>query len=237
METTSQSSAKLIEIQALAKSYDQKLHQEFGDNVLGAGGTLFLGKYYANSDKIFFGLNPGTWKAEDRKQFEWWLQDANCPWGHPDSVFRYWENCSYFFDKSTPLRDWIEDATSTFLIPWASPSLSKLWKNPKLAQRIYEYSGALVRKIIEHHQAKWLVVAGVTTLRTLASPYFLNFPLDDQTVVFYFPGTGYRPARNYQWHKVLYQHLVIYQVPHFSRANNKLALDTCALWLGKDILG
>lgn len=237
MEVTSQSSAKLIEIQALAKSYDRKLRQEFGDNVLGTGGTLFLGKHYAKSDKIFFGLNPGTLKAEHRKQFEWWLQDVNCPWGHPHSEFRYWRNCSYFFAKSPPLGDWIEDATSTFLIPWASPSLSKLWKNRKLAQRIYEYSGAVVRKMIEHHQAKWLIVAGVTTLRTLSSPYFLNFPLDDQAEVFHFHGTSYRPARNYQWHKLLYQHLVIYQVPHFSRANNKKALDTCAKWLAKDILG
>lgn len=65
-------STKLEEIQTLAKSYDQKLHQEFGDkdNVLGMGGTLFLGKHYAESNKIFFGLNPGTWKAEDRKQFK-----------------------------------------------------------------------------------------------------------------------------------------------------------------------
>lgn len=228
-------SSKLEEIQALAKSCDQTLRQEFGDNVLGMGGTLFLGTNYAKSSKIFFGLNPGTWKAEHRKQFEWWLHDKSGPWGQSHSKFRYWQNCSFFFAKSPPLNYWIEDATSTFLIPWASPSLSKLWKNRKLAQRIYEYSGALVRKMIEHHQAEFLIVAGVITLRTLASHDFLNFPLNNQTVVFHFDGTGYQPARNYQWHKVLYQQMVIYQVPHFSRANNRGALTNCALWLEEEI--
>ncbi len=228
-------SSKLEEIQALAKSYDQKLRQEFGDNALGMGGTLFLGKHYAESNKIFFGLNPGTWKAEHRKQFEWGLHDKSGPWERPHSKFRYWQNCSYFFAKSPILNYWIEDATSTFLIPWASPNLSKLWKNRKLAQRIYEYSGNLVRKMIEHHQAKRLIVAGVMTLRTLASQDFLNFPLNNQTVIFHFPGTNYQPMVNYQWQKVLYQQLAIYQVPHFSRANNREALTTCAQWLKEEI--
>ena len=228
-------SSALEEIQTLAKSYDQKLREEFGDEAFPTGGTLFLGKHYATSDKIFLGLNPGSHLAEDRKKFELELREENGPWGQPSSKFRYWQNCTFFFGSRHRLASWIEDATSTFLIPWASCSLSELRKRGKVAERIEEYSGVLVRKMIEHHQAKTLIVVGVNTLRILASLSFLDFRLDDHTVD-HFPGTDYVPRGYYQWRKVVYQELNIYQVPHFSRANNRKAIIHCASWLEEDIL-
>jgi len=231
----------LEEIQTLAKLYDGELRKRFGSDAVAAGGNLFLGKYYAASDKIFFGLNPGTYpffKPGDRNPFIVNLPTDNGPWGNPSSPFTYWRNCTFFFSSSACLSSWIADATSTFLIPWRSRNLAELWRYRNLAEQIYKYSGALVRKMIEHHRAKTLIVVGVQSLHILALPDFLNFPLNDLTIAYHFDGTSCYsgPRRIYQWRKVAHQELVIYQVPHFSRASNRKALTDCALWLEEDIL-
>lgn len=228
----------LEEIQTLAKFYDLQLRKKFGSDAVAAGGNLFLGKYYAASDKIFFGLNPGTYKAGNRNPFIVELRRDNGPWGHRSSQFPYWRNCTFFFDSSTRLSSWIADATSTFLIPWRSCNLAELRRQRNLAEQIYKYSGSLICKIIEHHCAKTLIVAGVESLRILALPDFLNFPLNDRTIAYHFDGTSsYSGPRGiYQWRKVVRQELVVYQVPHFARASNRKALADCALWLEQNIL-
>jgi len=228
----------LEEIQTLAKFYDQELRKKFGSDAVAAGGDLFLGNCYAKSAKIFFGLNPGTYKAGDSNPFIVKLAPNNGPWGHPSSQFPYWRNCTFFFGSSARLSSWLADATSTFLIPWRSHTLAELWRHRDLAEQIYKYSGALVRKMIEHHQARTLIAAGVESLRTLALPDFRNFPLDNRTIAYHFDGTScYSGPRGiYQWRKVIDRELVLYQIPHFARSSNRKALTDCVLWLEEDIL-
>ncbi|MEW6046606.1 MAG: hypothetical protein AB1609_09005 [Bacillota bacterium] len=67
------------------------------------------------------------------------------------------------------------------------------------------------------------MVAGKHTLALLASPHFLDF--DWQANCTYSQGRGI-----YQWRKVLYNGLAIYQLPHFSRANSESRLAPCRTW-------
>jgi len=52
---------KLTRIQNLAMERDQIVHEFLGGTW--KGGRLVLGRYYAQSDKIYLGLNPGYWKG------------------------------------------------------------------------------------------------------------------------------------------------------------------------------
>lgn len=233
---------KLEEIQTLARFYHQQLCGEFGSEAVAAGGNLFLGKYYAASHKIFLSLNPGTYRAGDIKPFVVKLGEHNGPWGNPSSEFAFWRNCRFFFSYPSGLADWIEDATSTFVIPWRSRSLNELRSHPKLEERIRAYSRELLCKMVKHHQAKTLIVSGLATVKILAE--FLCFPLDNQTIEYRFDGVGYRPNGIYQWMRInpskagikgLIGETIIYQVPHFSRATSKKALRECASWLWANI--
>lgn len=233
---------KLEEIQALATFYHQQLCREFGTEAVAAGGNLFLGKYYAASHKIFLSLNPGTYKVGDIKPFIVKLGEHNGPWGDSSSKFAFWQNCRFFFGCPSGLANWIEDATSTFAIPWRSRSLSDLRSHPKLEEQIRAYSRELLCKMVEHHQAKTLIVSGLATVKIVAD--FLGFPLNSQTIECHFDGAGYRPYGIYQWMRVnpsnsgirgLIGETIIYQVPHFSRAVNKQALRQCASWLWENI--
>ena len=233
---------KLEEIQALATFHHQQLIREFGPEAVAAGGNLFLGKYYVASDRIFLSLNPGTYRTGHINPFVVKLRGDNAPWGHPSSKFAFWLNCTFFFGCSSGLANWIEEATSTFAIPWRSRSLSNLRSHPKLEERIRTYSRELLRKMVEHHQAKILIVSGVATVKIVAD--FLGFPLNSQTIECRFDGAGYRPYGIYQWMRVnpsksgikgLIGETIIYQVPHFSRAVNKQALRQCASWLWENI--
>ncbi len=235
-------SSKLEEIQALASFYHQQLYREFGPEAVAAGGNLFLSKYYAASDKIFLSLNPGTYRAGDIKPFVVKLREDNGPWGNPSSRFAFWRNCTFFFGCSSGLANWIQEATSTFAIPWRSRSLNDLRNRSELWKRIRVYSRELLRKMLEHHQSKTLIVSGVETVKIVAD--FLGFPLDSQTIEYRFDGADYRPYGIYQWMRVnpsnsgiegLVGETTIYQVPHFSRATSKNALHECASWLWVNI--
>jgi len=235
-------STKLEEIQTLARFYHQQLCREFGSEAVAAGGNLFLGKYYAASRKIFLSLNPGTYRAGDIKPFVVKPREHNGPWGNPSSEFAFWRNCTFFFSCPSGLADWIEDATSTFVIPWRSRSLNELRNRSELWKRIRVYSRELLRKMVEHHHAKTLIVSGVETVKIVAD--FLGFPLNSQTIEYRFDGAGYRPYGIYQWMRVdpsnsgiegLVGETIIYQVPHFSRATSKKALRECASWLWANI--
>lgn len=57
-------------LQEKAKSYHHALVAEFGPEALAAGGNLFLGSRYAETDRINFGLNPGTAGVGDNLPFE-----------------------------------------------------------------------------------------------------------------------------------------------------------------------
>ena len=231
---------ELQEIQDLAMSYDERLRKEFPKEVT-AGGNLFLGKHYRASPKIFLSLNPGTYRAGTIKPFEVELRQYNRPWEKPEK-YAFWRNCTRFVSSSPGLADWIEDATSTFVIPWRSRSLNDLRDRSELWERTQTYSRDLLRKMVEDHHAKTLIVSGLATVRIVAE--FLDFPLNSQTIEYRFDGSGYLPYGIYQWMRVnpsksatkgLAGETIIYQVPHFSRSTNKKALHECASWLWANI--
>jgi len=122
------------------------------------------------------------------------------------------------------------------LIPWRTNNIYAFKEKSPLTQRIYEYSGCIVRRMLEHHQAKILIVSGVSTLKCLASRQFLDFDLElsVQRTESLNLGTNYqckkvKPNRNYE-------SLTIFQVPHFSRSNSRSKLPQCSAWLWNEIL-
>jgi hypothetical protein len=227
--------SKLQDIQDFAKMLDQQLYREFGSErvcTLINGGNLFLGEHYGKSDKIFMTFNPGNPK-EGPKKFHVEVSPVDRYWDNPEAhKYPNWKNCNFFFASQPTLKCWIHDATSTFLIPWRTDDILALNKDRALKQRVCEYSAQIIHKMLEHHQARMLIVSGVATLRYLASKEFLNFDLNSSVVDRFYLGSNYS---NYQCKRVQpnrnYERLVIFQVPHFSRANSKPLLQQCSLWL------
>lgn len=232
------SSDKLKDIQNFSEQLNHKLCDDFTYkrvNQLVSGGNLFLGKCYAESDKLFITFNPGRSK-ENSDKFNISLSPYNRYWdNYEDKKYSFWRNSRLFF-KSQLLKSWINNATSTFLVPWRTNSIASLNNDPELKKRIYEYSGQIVRKMIDHHDAKVIVVSGVATLKGLSSDQFLNFDLGKSVVQSMTFGNG----SNYQCKKVNpnrnYNHLIIFQVPHFSRANSREFLQQCSEWLWSEVL-
>ncbi len=226
--------AKLEEIQTLASDYNRKLMLEFSNSsILAKGGNLFLGANYAASGKIFITFNPGLSKNNTSK-FEVGLSPYNRYWdSYYDKDYLFWKNSRKFFQSQPLLRTWINDATSAFLIPWRTKNITSFNSEPKLKERICEYSGTLIRKMVEHHHANTLIVSGVATLNCLSSNAFLNFDTKQSQ-----KSKGLDLGLNYQC-KVFYpdsiRSLVIFQVPHFSRANSKEFLPACSSWLWGEI--
>ncbi|WP_324718128.1 hypothetical protein U7230_07665 [Carboxydochorda subterranea] len=215
-------------LQEKARSYHQALVAEFGPEALAAGGNLFLGWRYAQTDRIYLGLNPGTADVGDDLPFETDLGAREETPLYEESRLPYWRNFRRFFDAPR-LREWMDDTTHAFLIPWRAYSTTAL-RNTPWYEKALEYSGDLVRTMIHDHHARIVVVAGKHCLALLASKWFLDF--DWQASSVYSHGSG-----TYQWRKVLHGDMAIYQLPHFSRANSEGRLDLCRAWFVNEVLG
>ena len=148
--------------------------------------------------------------------------------------YAFWKNSRAFFNSQSLLKSWVDDATSAFLIPWRTDNIAALEKDPELKQKIHEYSGRIVRKILEHHRARILILSGVSTLKCLASDQFLSFDWRKSVE------QSFNRGPNYQCRKVNFvynhEHLTIFQIPHFSRANSQGLLTQCSSWLLDEIL-
>ncbi len=220
----------LKEIQELARQLDKKLREEFKDEWFAKGGNLILGKYYARSNRIFLGLNPGG----DGKSFNVEKELDNF-WDCGDPEYRYWENCKTFVNAAVGLHEWITHATAGFCCPWRTMDQAGLKElNRKTQGRLFEYSGQLLLKLIDHHKENaprckvTLVVAGRASLYLISSPPLRNFDWRAHQKSHH--GSGI-----YQWSKTECDDLVIYQVPHFSRMNSAAQLQKCAQWLPQDL--
>ncbi len=77
---------KLKEIQEMAEDSHESLEPDFKRIGFNHGGNLFLGRFYAESDRIYFGLNPGL-TGRSKEPFITCLENAggfNRPFRNPD---------------------------------------------------------------------------------------------------------------------------------------------------------
>ncbi len=230
-----QNTEALKEIQQMALGFHHALREELHDACPEWGGCLFLGKYYAESDRIYFGLNPGTGGLEGPQQFSVELETNRNPpfWASDEDnrEFSYWRNWGKFLRAHPDLDKWFNDrVTSAMLIPWRTPDGPTLDKLAKSTEgRVYEYSKQLVMKMLDHHQARLVLVAGKVTLERLNE--FLGTPWDAS----HMSKARQGPGRTYQWRRTAFERVTVLQVPHFSRAVSLDRLGEFAEWLRQEL--
>jgi hypothetical protein len=225
---------KLEELQRLAQEYNRKLIDEFPRlKFLSKGGDLFLGKHYCESSRIFLGLNPG---GREAKPFKTDLREEGNFWDDPNREYPYWKNCRSFVKPGSRLHEWITTATVAYCCPWRTRDGRELYKlDAQTGGRLFQYCGELLRRLVKDHKETFpdtevvLVVPGRATLHLLSSQPFLDIKWRDHLRF----DNGTRGT--YQWAKVEWDDIVLYQVPHFSRANSAQRLTECAEWLVGDL--
>lgn len=225
---------KLNQIQQMALEFNRLLIAN-GEERFKRGGNLFLGRYYAESDRLYFGIKPGL-TGRERDDFLVCLEDNdqyNRPFNNPEKFNRdnpYGKNFSAFLNANPRLKEWFNHrVTSTFLCPWRAKDMPELRKlNRDTGGKVYEYSGQLVRKMLEHHKATILVVAGKD------GAHLLNEHVrqwDYRDINKHCEG----PGGIYQWRKLPFEFLgrkiVALQIPHFAYANDQRKLQQFAQWL------
>lgn len=231
------SKEKLNEIQEMARWFHDALCRDFEPEMFTEGGSLLLGKYYSESTYLYFGLNPG-YAGEPPLGFDVELRaEYNPPFHNSDGdnrLFPYWRTWERFLSRHADLFHWFNDrVTSAFLVPWRTRKSSDLGElNAVTSGRLFAYAGELVNKMIEHHEATLLIVAGKCGLqllnRILGNRWVLN-ELDN-------PREG--PGGLYQWRRRLLppeNKTVVLQIPHFSRARSHAKLDAMAVWLREQL--
>jgi hypothetical protein len=232
---------KLQEIQDMATTLHRSLVEEFGEDMFNEGGCLFLGRFYAESNRIYFGLNPGTRGLESGQPFKVELEqgdDFNPPFRNPEEgnrLFAYWRNWARFLSRHQDLSDWFNDrVTSTFLVPWRTRDGAQLDEmNEATEGKVFEYSGRLVRRMIEHHSAELLIVSGKRSLHLL-NELMPGPAWDWREINASFEG----PGAIYQWRRKtlrLDREITVLQIPHFSYARNLDSLSTFAGWLRNQV--
>jgi len=233
MSITASPNQKLLDLQQLAQRYNQKLIAEFPTANFARGGDLFLGKHYCQSNRIFLGLNPG---GDEPHAFKTDLREGGNFWDDPDSGYRYWENCKLFVNGAKGLHDWITSATVAYCCPWRTRNQTELYKlNDQTGGRLFQYCGELLRRLVKDQKERspdsrvLLVVAGRASLHLLSSEPLLHINWRDHLKF----DNGARGT--YRWAKVEWENIVLYQVPHFSRANCHHQLKQCAGWVAQDL--
>ncbi len=210
---------------------------------------MILGNSYGTAPFLYCGINPGSIEEEDDE-----FSEGPCskqPHNYPfrvapeDRDLRkrgkkkpyYFYNCHNFCERHNDLGQWFHDRfTSTFLIPWRTAESTSLWSlNEQTNGLLFKSSGEILSKMIEHHEAKLLVVAGKVSIRCLRSIMSAFEPPSEVPDPCCFKG----PGGTYQWSRTHLQtqgrKICVLQVPHFSRANSQERLDECANWLRHQI--
>lgn len=219
------------ELQQNAHEYNKRLTNRF-EGRFAQGGDLFLGKHYAFSNRILLGINPGgNYEARFRTE----LLKENF-WDMPNREEPYWRNCRHFVNGAPGLYEWISLATMSFCCPWRTPNSGRLHRlNSQTGGKLFQFSGSLVRKLVEDHQRACralsvnIVAVSRACLYLLASPDFFNFNI--RLYERYHNGA----KGTFQWAKYEGDGFIVYQVPHFSRANSPARLAECAQWLANDL--
>jgi len=230
---------KCEEIIALANKLNRSLLAESREGLLREGGNLLLGRYYAESPTIYLSLNPGSYGTD--KEF---VPDfdgksgRNPPFDSSDNYIQgrqgsYGRNWRRFLADNPRLYDWFNDkVTSTFLCPWRTGDARKLKTLDKsTGGKLYDYSSRLVWKMIEHHNAKLLIIAGLASVHLFNEMYLLrehtsawNYRVIDAAV----RGTG----KQYAEHELKEKGITVLQIPHFSaRGRGSPDLRSLSEWL------
>lgn len=224
---------KLKEIQEMALSFDQALRSEFKEDMREARGRLFMGRYYADSHRICFTVNPEVSGLEQDAPFAADLYrevNFNLPFQNPDgenTAVAYWHNWGSFLTQYEDLGGWFNDKlTSTFMVPWwrpDAPSLEGL--NRQARERVYEYSAKLIHKMIEHHRAKLVIIPSKSAL------YLLNDILGNPWRYTELLRSRQGARSLFQWRRLEYKRVTVLQIPDIGHASNKFRLKPVAAWL------
>jgi hypothetical protein len=227
--------AKRRDIEEQARRFDAELKREFGVEHFRAGYCLLLGCYYAQSDYVYFSLNPGFPRNGSLLNPES-SAGYNVPFRNPEALrkqYVYLHNCQRFFSSYPQLNRWINNGiTSAFLVPWRTSDTSELRRLNQLTHgRLFFHAGQLVKQIIRDHQAKLLVTAGKSALGLLEDLGVVEKTWE-QSVSW---GSG----KSYQWSrcKLLIEgrEISVLQIPHFSRANSPAKMRDLAGWLMEEL--
>lgn len=224
----------LVELQLMAQGFNSRLVKEFGETMFKEGGDLFLGRYYGESDKIYFGINPGS-TGRDEDPFKVCLESRNGfnpPFRHEGSDIGYWKRWKTFLSKHHDLDEWFNGrVTSTFLSPWRTENFRKLKKlNGDSKGELYKLSSQLLWKMLEDHNAKILIVAGLDGVHLFNELIKLGggkpaWNYKDVNAV------GKGKGKRYAKHEILEKGITVLQVPHFSRWLPSQTLESLAVWL------
>jgi hypothetical protein len=228
---------KLLEIQMLAlQCHHNLIYYHNAEDIEEKGGCLIQGSHYAASRKMLIGINPVDEGGEfivnllQNPLSQEWVEG---PWDTKpgDPAYQkepYWRNCSNFFNSDKDLRDWVRDATSTFVCPWGTKGKKELenhhlWENKGI---MWQYSRDVVQKMIEHCNPKVIIAVSEFVRNTLEDFFGCKATLVNQGIL-----TKSKPKHNvsiYQW-----RDSTIYEVnPHFAyRYIDSEALKKCAEWL------
>lgn len=219
---TPEQTSKLSDIQNMALDFNKRLQRHAPD-----GGCLFLGRFYAESRRIFPGLNPGG----PSRTFNVNLTDHhgyNPPFHNPDPQRKdnaFWRNCEGFLALHPDLRAWFLDGvTSTNLVPWRTGTGKELRRlNHRTGQELFRYSGQLLTKMIEHHDADLLIISGKESAHLLNE---LVAAAEDREKGPWTPSdinsAREGPGGTYQWRRLTLPNVgTVLQIPHFSRAKRR----------------
>ncbi len=240
MPNTQTREDKLKEIQKMAKGFDESLRPDFARIEFSYGGNLLLGRFYAETDRIYFGLNPGlTHLPEGEDKFLTCLQDDdgfNRPFRNPEDFnrnFQFGREFQRFLTAHPDLDQWFNnEVTSAFLCPWRTRNRNALYKlNDSTKGKLFEYSSQLLWKMIEHHDAKVIVVVGLNGVH-LFNELFMRkagSPAWDYREV---NAIGKSPG--YARYDVP-GGITLFQIPRFSSARRR-ALESFAEWFRKQLL-
>ncbi len=233
VRTNSQKKRRAIQEQA--RRFDRELKREFGAEHFRAGYCLLLGRYYAQSNCVYFSLNPGFPRNGVLLNPES-SGDYNVPFRNPEALRRqyvYLHNCERFFSSYPRLDHWINNGiTSAFLVPWRTADTSELRRFNQFTQgRLFFYAGQLTIQIIRDHQAKLLITAGKSALDLLRDLGVVEETLEQSG--------PWGPGKSYQWSKsrilIGGREVNVLQVPHFSRANSLAKMRDLAQWLTEEL--
>jgi hypothetical protein len=239
-------SKSLSEIQALVREHHHNL-QRTGRPEFDQGGCLVLGSHYARSPILFLGINPGLppdWAGRATAEAQMHVEPCcsepyNSPLINKGPVRGYWHNCGYFFNNChDQLHDWTHRTpiTSTFVVPWRTCNTAALHAlNRATNEKLFKFSGDVLFRMIEHHDAKLLIVAGKHTPSMILEPV-LNTYGNDRGITCRLPEVVHfeGPGRNHSWSDQLLEingkEIRLLQVPHFTRVSYE-ELAVCASWL------
>lgn len=187
---------------------------------------LFLGQHYAAPEPgiRMLGLNPGL---SDHHKPNTELQSTNWLLEKGPTRHSYWRNARKFFETTPALRSQMEWATYSFCCPFRTRS----WKLPVAHRRaLMAASRPILQQMLNDCAPRFVILAGVETEQVFQQTAGVDLSRQGVRPGPFREGTYRSSATDATWRG---RPLVICQVPHFSRANNRTKLEKCGQWLSE----